>query len=222
MPIIAGRCWSRFLEFNAPISTVTIILRGLAEGSAEECRVNPKLLADLNVRCRAALKGMKDGGLGTLPGRRVAPFKYVEEPVDKWQLYSALAEHFAEQMLVADCDCLSILWAGFFKLACNLDRVGVGISQPKTRPCCKGNECSVGDSNASAPGSGRVCGHGMAHAYNVLGGEMPNWLRRMCVPYGGDEQGLYVFDASVKAGMSRPSNGFYGSGEHDLRWLRDD
>src|SRR5262249_60322415 len=98
------------------------------------------------------------GALGPLAssGRppRPPPFKYVEEPIDKWQAFSVMAEQSPGQTILADCDCLSPMWAAFFYLA-GLS-AGLGISQPKTRPCKTGEESLV-------------CGQGMAHAYTVLG-----------------------------------------------------
>jgi hypothetical protein len=230
MPILApGPCWTRFVEFATTIKGTTLLLRGMAQINVEDCRNNPALRRDLDVRCRAALLGPRDGlngGLGALPGPAgkpgPPPFRYVEEPVDKWQAFSVMAEQSPGQTILADCDCLSPMWAAFFYLA-GL-RAGLGISQPKTRPCKSGE-------------SGLVCGHGMAHAYTVLAlDSVParhGWLRALCIPMSPtarDARGrplalepLGAFDGSTMAGMPPPRDpGFYGSGESAVCWLHED
>ena len=214
MPIIAPQpCWRRFLEFDTTIVGTTILLRALAEQNVEDLRHNPRLLADLNVRCRSALRGALAGNLGALPGRKsTPPLKYAEEPIDTWQSYAVMAEQFAGQTIVADCDCLSPLWAAFFFVPCGIRGVGLGISQPKTRPC-------------SADERGRVCGHGMAHAYTVLDlrdPRVPAGLARLCVRSPRLPSWVGVFDGSSLAGMGKPKDEFYGSGEHAIKWLRDE
>lgn len=229
MPILKpAPCWTRFVEFNTNIAGTCALLRGMAEVNVEDIRDNPKLRADLDMRLRAALIGTQSGdnaGLGALPKSKEPPLRYKEEPVDMWQAYSVLAENAPGQTIVADCDCLSPTWAGWFWDVVHLPFVGIGISQPKTRPCCEGSRCSTRARK-------KICGHGMAHAFTVIGaldardpksGELyvPAGLRKLLVPYNGRPE-VGVFDGSAFAGMPSPRDGFYGSGESAIRWLRDE
>ena len=246
MPIFTGNGYRQFVSFSAPIRRVTNHLRAFLENGVEELQENEALYAELSLRCLAALVGARDdvnGGLGALPDKRngnalVAPFIYEEEPTDEWRDLSALLEGRRGQSVYADCDCLSPMWGAWFyvrglgllrKLGADragLQRVGVGISQPKTRPCacvrstCKGRLCKPG----GVPQC-RACGYGMAHAYTVLDGRnLPLLLQRFVVPMSGayGARGLVVFDGSVLGGMGRPRPDFYGSGETAVRFLRDD
>jgi len=238
MPVLSGSGWRKFLEQDATIGQVTNTLRSVAENNVDECRKNPALKRELYQRCRSALEGAKDGingGLGALPGvknqgRSVAPFEYREEPTDEWRTWGLLAETFPGQAIIADCDCLSPAWACFFFLRwAGKVPVGLGISQPKTRPCrCRseGKSCDaricVGDSILCAR-----CGYGMAHAYTVLvpaalPAEAKSTIGAMLVPMGGEYEGLSVWDGSEKAGMAEPNASFYGSGETAIRILRDE
>lgn len=200
----------------------------MAQINVEDCRQNPKLKRELDLRCREAIKGRLpggglNGGLGALPAppgkTGPPPFRYAEEPIDRWQAFAVMAENSPGQTIVADCDCLSPAWAAFFYLA-GL-RAGLGISQPKTRRCGAGEK-------------GLICGHGMAHAYTVLALDpLPEWLRDLCVPIAPNakdargqplaEESIGAFDGSALAGMPPPRNeDFYGSGESALCWVTED
>ncbi len=238
MPAIHARpCWSRFLEFDTSIAGATWMILAMAMIDLIDVTRNPKLLADLEMRCRAALTGLRAGNLGVLPGRNVPPLLYTEEPIDSWAAYSVLAERAPEQTICADCDCLGPCWCAFWKTRKGPGaplRVGVAISQPNTRKCCTGPGC--GD-NAN-----RLCGHGMAHMFSVLdmgpdfepgsdfGGSLVKsetqcaWLREHGDP---SPDTVWVWDASVAAGMGggkgtgqgRPKPTFYGSGETMVLWM---
>ncbi len=191
MPIIEpAPCYRRFVSFDTSIRGTCELVAAMARINVIDCEANPRLFADLNRRCRAVLQGMKDGGPGIPPGWKVAALEYEDEPVDKWASFSVMAERNPKQTIRADCDCLSPLWAAFFKL--HGIPSGIGISQPRQRKCCKGPQCR----------DGRLCGHGMAHAYTLI-----------------ERDGVEVFDGSVLGGMGEPKAGFYGSGEHAEVWL---
>lgn len=236
MPILSGAGWRKFLTMDTSIPQVTNLLRAQAENNVLDCAENPALDRELVTRCRAALEGARDGvngGLGALPGakdrgRPVAPFEYREEPTDEWRTFGMLAEMFPLQAMILDCDCVSPIWAAFFwRRWAGRVGVGVGISQPKTRPCrcraegaaCKGVRCTPAGPVCE------TCGYGMAHAYTVLRlDDLPALARRtlapLLVPMTGVYNGAAVFDGSVHAGMGRPKDDFYGSGETSLKWLR--
>jgi hypothetical protein len=238
MPIVAGVGWRKFIEQDATIGQVTNTLRSMAENNVDECQKNPALRSELFTRCRAAIRGGREGingGLGSLPGfknqgRPVAPFEYREEPLDEWKTWGLLAETFPGQAAIADCDCLSPAWAAFFWLRWNGDvPTGIGISQPKTRPCrCRheGRKCNGIRCTDDGPVC-ETCGYGMAHAYTVLGAkQLPkeafDTLGVLLVPMHGDYKGLLVPDGSVWAGMGKPRDDFYGSGETSIKLLRDE
>ncbi len=237
MPVLSGAGWRKFLTQDTSIPCVTNSLRAQAENNVTDCRDNPALQAELYTRCRAAIQGLRDGtnaSLGALPGvknvgKPVAPYEYREEPLDEWKTFALLAETFPGQTIIADCDCLSPAWAAFFWLRWQKQvPVGVGISQPKTRPCrcrqqgkhCKGILCTKEGPVCAS------CGYGMAHAYTILGMEaLPDGARSVLgphlIPMTGKHDGVGVWDGSVFAGMPRPrDDGFYGSGETSLKWLR--
>jgi len=139
----------------------------------------------------------------------IAPFIYEDEPVDKWCSFSVMAERSPKQSILADCDCLTPVWACFFHLRFKEQgkknaRAGVAITQPRTKCCaCRhshGKECT-----AQGPKCKR-CGYGMAHAYTVI----------------DEGQGVEVFDGSVLGGMHDPAADFYGSGETKVLWLTDE
>lgn len=227
MPALKVRpCWTRYLEFDASIEGANWFLLAMAMCSYLDVKRNPKLLADLEMRCRSALAGLKEGNLGIMPDRTVPPFRYTDEPMDTWSAYSVLAERFPDQTIAADCDCLGPAWCAFWKTRTGRGaprRVGVGVTQPKTRPCCNGKHCDTK----------KMCGHGMAHLYDVI--QMPagfvpasdlmgslvksdsleDWLETN----GEDSQDVYVWDGSVAGGMNRPKGNFYGSGETSILWM---
>lgn len=203
---------------------------------------NPRLMADLENRCRTNLNGLRSGTRGSLNGTSgPPPFVYTDEPVDKWSAFSVAADRFPGQSVIADCDDLVGPWGAFWKsrawdrkIRSWLDEdekkarrvpleVGVGISQPNVRPCCTGASCGERGK--------QMCGHGMAHTFNVLlmstdfspefdfGGALVDGSRLAdhCeVPSYGR---LMVWDGSVAAGMRRPSPDFYGSGETSVEWM---
>lgn len=237
MPILSGNGWRKFVTMDTSIGQVTNLLRAQAENNVVDCRQNPALKAELYKRCRAALMGAKDGingGLGALPdaknqGRPVAPFRYVEEPTDEWRTWGLLAETAPSQTINLDCDCISPVWACFFYLRWDegFVPVGLGISQPKTRPCrCKPRECKGVRCTDEGPIC-ESCGYGMAHAYTVIDTErLPRSARQtlggLMIPMSGKYRGIGVLDGSVLAGMGKPRDDFYGSGETSLKWLRED
>lgn len=234
MPILSGNGWRKFVTMDTSIGQVTNLLRAQAENNVGDCRQNPALQAELYKRCRAAMSGAREGingGLGALPdaknqGRPVAPFQYVEEPTDEWKSWGLLAETSPLQTIHLDCDCVSPVWACFFYLRWDGQvPVGVGISQPKTRPCrctrCSGKDCTDEGPICES------CGYGMAHAYTVVRDDaLPRDARRtlggMLIPMSGKYRGVSVLDGSVLAGMHKPRDDFYGSGETSLKWLRED
>lgn len=236
MPLISGLGWRKFLAFDTRIRCVTNALRAQAENNVEDCRDNPALLAELFRRCRAALDGAADGvngGLGSLPGaknqgRPVPPFVYEEEPTDEWRTFGLMAEFNPGQAIRLDCDCISPVWAafGFLRWGGKVP-MGVGISQPRTRPCrckpstCKGRTCTDDGPICDS------CGYGMAHAYTTIRpAALPSGARRtlapLLVPMTGRHEGISVLDGSVLSGMGRPRDTFYGSGETAVKWLRAD
>jgi hypothetical protein len=245
MPILSGSGWRKFISQDATIRQTTNSLRSQAENNVDECRLNPPLKRELFSRCAAAIQGARrgiNGGLGALPGgvrnqgRLVAPWEYREEPTDEWRTFGLMAETFPGQSIIADCDCLSPAWAAFFELRWNPRdnaesqgrvRTGVGISQPKTRPCrCKPRECKGRICTPEGPIC-ESCGYGMAHAYTVLRmadlcPDARDTLGPLLVPMDGRYRGISVADGSVWAGMGKPRPDFYGSGETALKWLREE
>ena len=236
MPIISGVGWRKFLSQDATIGQTTNTLRSQAENNVDECRLNPALDAELFRRCRAAIEGAREGingGLGALPGiknqgKLVAPWEYREEPTDEWRTFGLMAETFPGQTIIADCDCLSPAWCAFFwRRWKGKVRTGVGISQPKTRPCrCKPRQCKGRICTPEGPICA-TCGYGMAHAFTPLRtDDLPREAREtlgpLLVPMGGRYRGISVADGSVWAGMGKPRPDFYGSGETAIRWLRDE
>jgi hypothetical protein len=193
VPILHARpCWSRFLEFDTSIAGATWWMLAMAMTDLVDVIANPRLLSDLEIRCRANLNGLRGGSkLGALPNG-APPWVYTDEPIDKWSAFSVSADRFPGQSVVADCDDLVGPWGAFWKSRAwnqeekrwmsNAERraarlplgVGVAISQPKLRRCCTGDGC--GDR------ANRLCGHGMAHTYDVL--LMPSGFRPAC-DFGG-------------------------------------
>lgn len=238
MPILHARpCWSRFLEFDTSVRGATWWMLAMAMTDLIDASNNPRLMADLVTRCRSALEGLRNGSpatptahgptYGLLPGTKIPPFTYTDEPVDKWSALSVAADTFPGQSFVVDCDDLVGKWGAFWKSRTGERRpinVGVAISQPKTRNCCLGPNCK----------SGRVCGHGMAHTYNVLdlgpefspSSDFCGALIKSDVlcdhlsdaGYAGSE-GVWVWDGSTAAGMNQPGSSFYGSGETAVLWM---
>jgi len=201
----------------------------MAETDLIDAIGNPKLMADLENRCRGNLDGLRSGTFGILSGTKVQPFEYTDEPIDKWTALSVAADQFPGQTMVVDCDDLVGKWGAFWKSRTGKGapvRVGVAISQPKTRDCAAGRSGKIG----------RRCGYGMAHTYNVLdmgpdfrypfdfqgalvkSDTLRNWLAER-----GDEGSgsVFVWDGSVGCGMDRPSPSFYGSGETHVLWMPD-
>ncbi len=129
--------------------------------------------------------------------------------------------------MIVDCDDLVGMWGSFWNsrpLINRPRRVGVGVSQPKTRDCCRGKECKLG----------RVCGHGMAHTFNVLdlgtsfkpgslfqGTLIESHPLREWLAKEGDQEsdGVWVWDGSVGAGMNETGPEFFGSGESSVLWM---
>ena len=254
MPLVSGLGWRKFITWDTTIGCVTRQLRSVAENNIEECRKNPALQEELFTRCRSAIAGALQGtnsGLGALPGatnqgQPVAPFRYEEEPLDEWKDWALLAETSPGQTIHLDCDCVSPVWAAFFRLRwAQPNRAGriwlprqadgvalpiaIGISQPKTRPCrcraentkCVGVTCTPEGPRCDS------CGYGMAHAYTVLEiDKIPpqalDTLRPLLVPMEGKYRGKAVVDGSVWAGMQKPRGSFYGSGETAIKPLRDE
>lgn len=192
MPILEpAPCYRRFAEFDTSIRGVAHLLSSFAVINVLDCRDSPRLKAELFRRCDAALAGVRHGTLGIMPGTTAAPFEYEDEPIDKWAAFSVLAERNPKQTIRADCDCFSPMWAAYFHL--RGIRAGTAVSQPRVRSCCRGPACK----------RGRLCGHGMAHAYTLV----------------NEGRGPEVVDGSVMAGMNEPEQEFYGSGEHWAIWI---
>jgi hypothetical protein len=236
MPILSGVGWRKFLSQDATIGQTTNVLRAMGENNVEECQLNPALQRELFARCQAALEGLREGtngGLGALSGVRnqgkpVPPFEYREEPLDEWKTVGLLAETFPGQAWILDCDCVSPAWCAFYRLRWNGKvRTGLGISQPKTRPCrCRPGDCHGVHCTDEGPICD-TCGYGMAHAYSLLAWddlprEAQKTLEPLVVPMTGDYKGLVVGDGSVWAGMGKPRPSFYGSGETAVRMLRNE
>lgn len=252
MPIFAGSGWRKFGSQDTAIPQVTNLLRAQVENNRLDCEQNPALQVELYARCQAALKGATEGvngGLGALPGftnggKPVEPFHYEEEPTDEWKTFRMLAEEVPGRTIRLDCDCISPVWAAFFWFRWKgAVPVGVGISQPKVRPCrCKaaGSRCQGIRCTPEGPIC-ESCGYGMAHAYTILRAdpftkaranrlgvglegiprEALDLLRQQLIPMGGKYRGTMVLDGSVLAGMPKPRDDFYGSGETALKWLRN-
>ncbi len=237
MPILTGLGWRKFFSIDLAIPEVTNLLRAQLENTVLECERSAALGDDLYLRCINALRGASsgtNGGLGALPGasnqgRPVAPFVYEEEPQDEWRTFGVMAEGRVGQSIYADCDCLAPAWGGFlWRRWKGSVPVGVGISQPKTRPCrCRAEKGKC--SGVTCTDHGPVCdtcGYGMAHAYTVVREkEVPRdatLLSGLLVPMSGQYSGIAVLDGSVLGGMQKPRASFYGAGETSLKWLRGD
>jgi hypothetical protein len=180
-----------------------------------------------------------DWAVKSWKNRRVPPLGYVDENPDRWSSLPVLAERFNGQEWRGDCDDLSPIWGAFFFQA-TTENVGIGVTQPKVKPCPEGVKFC------------KKRGIGTAHAFTVLCDTgFPSWFVALCheidpslvlcdtIPGRtpdrirraiDDGAKVLAWDGSVWGGMGAtledgvaapnpPADDFYGSGDSSFRWI---